>query len=100
MVHIHGGILLSHKKEWNDAICINMDGLRDYHIKWSQRKANVIWYHLYVKSNKNDTKELIYKTDTNADFKIKFMITKGETVGGGVNWGMGFPYTHYYVENR
>ena len=54
-----------------------------------------------MKSNKNDTKELIYKTDTNADFKIKFMITKGETGGGGgVNWGMGFPYTHYYVENR
>ena len=27
--------------------------------KVSQRKANIIWYHLYVKSIKNDTNELI-----------------------------------------
>ena len=26
MVHIHNGILLSHKKEWNNAICSNMNG--------------------------------------------------------------------------
>ena len=25
MVHIYNGILLSHKKEWNNAICSNMD---------------------------------------------------------------------------
>ena len=24
------------KKEWNDAICSNMDGPRDYHTKWSK----------------------------------------------------------------
>ena len=28
-----------------------MDGFRDYHTKWSQRKTN-IWYHLNVESNK------------------------------------------------
>ena len=31
----------------------------------SQAKTNIIWYHLYVKSNKNDTKEL-NKTETNS----------------------------------
>ena len=31
VVHIYNGILLSHKKEWNNATCSNMDGLRDYH---------------------------------------------------------------------
>ena len=36
MIYIHSGILLSHKKEWNNAICSNMDGPRDYHIKWSK----------------------------------------------------------------
>ena len=50
VVHIYNGILLSHKKEWNNAICSNMDGLRDDHTKWSQSKTNVIWYHLYVES--------------------------------------------------
>ena len=33
--HTHG-ILLSCKKEWNNAICSNMDGLRDYRINWSK----------------------------------------------------------------
>ena len=33
MVHIYNGILLSHKKEWNNAVCSNMDGPRDYHTK-------------------------------------------------------------------
>ena len=34
--NISSGILLSHKKEWNNAICNNMDGPRDYHTKWSK----------------------------------------------------------------
>ena len=31
MVHIYNGILLSHKKEQNNAICSNKDGPRDCH---------------------------------------------------------------------
>ena len=30
------GILLSHKKEWNNAIYSSMDGPRGYHTKWSK----------------------------------------------------------------
>ena len=33
VVHIYSGILLSHKKEGNNAICSNMDRPRDYHTK-------------------------------------------------------------------
>ena len=33
LVHIYTGIFLSHKKEQNDAICSNMDGQGDYHVK-------------------------------------------------------------------
>ena len=33
MVHTHNGILLSHKKEQNNAICSNMDATRDYNTK-------------------------------------------------------------------
>ena len=52
LVHIHNGILLSHKKEWNNAICNNMAAPRDSHTKWSvrKRKINTIWYHLYTES--------------------------------------------------
>ena len=34
------GILLGHKKEWNSAICRNLDGPRDYHTKWSQTEKD------------------------------------------------------------
>ena len=47
-------ILFSHEKEWNNALCSNMDGPRDYHAKWrklKKRKINTIWYHLQVESN-------------------------------------------------
>ena len=32
VVHIYNGILLSHKKEQNNAICSDMDGPRDGHM--------------------------------------------------------------------
>ena len=32
----YNGLLLSHKKEWNNTICCNMDGPRDYHTKWGK----------------------------------------------------------------
>ena len=64
-----GGILLSHQREWNNAICGNMGGPRADHIGLAkspfefsykfqmnflvnpilsevrQRKTNIIWYH-------------------------------------------------------
>ena len=33
VVHVYNGILLSHKNEWNNAICSNMDRPRDEHTK-------------------------------------------------------------------
>ena len=44
VAHIHNGLLVSHKKEWNNAICSNMDGPRDYHTKWS--KSDKDKYHM------------------------------------------------------
>ena len=42
-----------------------MDGPRDDHTKQSKpdRETNIIWYHVYVESKKNDTTELVYKTE-------------------------------------
>ena len=40
VVRIHNGILLSHKKEWNNAICSNMDGPREYRTKWSKSEKD------------------------------------------------------------
>ena len=61
----------------------------------SQRKTNIIWYHLYVESKKNGTNELIYKTEIRVtDVKNKLMIT-----GGGINWEIGLDiYTLLYIK--
>ena len=72
MVHIYNGILLSHKKEWNNAIYSNIDGPGDYHTKWSKwhRERQIVWYHLFAESKKtkkkNDTSEHNYKTETDS----------------------------------
>ena len=57
----------NHKKEWNNAICNNMDGPRDYHTKWSHSNRERQIYDIAYMWNlifKNDTNELIYKTET------------------------------------
>ena len=60
MVHIHNGILLSHIKEWNDAICSNMDSHtkwnkseRERHTKWnkSERERQIPYDITYLESN-------------------------------------------------
>ena len=47
MVHTHNGILLSHKKEWNNTISSNMDGPGNY-TKRNVRERQISWYCLYV----------------------------------------------------
>ena len=34
--YTHNGILLSHKKEWNNVSCSNIDTTTDYHTMWSK----------------------------------------------------------------
>ena len=46
MVDIHNRILLSHKKELNNAISNNIDGPRDYHTKWSNLDKDK--YHMIL----------------------------------------------------
>ena len=57
MVHMYNGILLSHKKEWNNAICSNIDGPRDYHTKWSKsgRERQTSHDITYMWNLKNET---------------------------------------------
>ena len=67
VIYIYNGILLSHKKEWNDAIYSNMDGHRDYHTKWSKlERERQIPYITYVWNLKYDTNEHIYETRTDS----------------------------------
>ena len=44
IVYIYNGILLNHKKEWNNVIYSNMDATRDYHTKWNKSERDK--YHM------------------------------------------------------
>ena len=55
-----------HKKEWNNAICNNMGGPRDYHTKWSKSERQPLYDIIYMWDLKYDTNELIYKTESDS----------------------------------
>ena len=67
-VHIYNGILLSHKKELNNAICSNIDEPRDHHIKWSksERESQIPYDITYNWNLKYDTNEHIYEAETDS----------------------------------
>ena len=68
VVHRYNGILLSHKKERNNAICSNMDGPRDYHTKWSksERERQIPYDITYMWNLNYNTNEHIYETETDS----------------------------------
>ena len=57
----YNGILHSHKREWNNAICSNMDGPRDYHTKWTKSEKDKYHVISLICNLKNNTSELITK---------------------------------------
>ena len=86
VVHIYNGILLSHKKEWNNAICSNMDGPRDYHTKWnkSERERQISYDITYMWNLKRRYKwTYIQNGNRLTDIENKLTVTKGERAGGG-----------------
>ena len=69
------------KKQWNSAICRNMDGFRDYHTKWGKDKERQISYEITNMWTliKNDTKELIHKIEADSEtLKPNLWLPKGK----------------------
>ena len=52
-------------KKWNNAICNNKDGPRDFHTEWSKSDREGEIYNIpYIRNLKrNDTNEPTYKTE-------------------------------------
>ena len=82
---------VAYRKEWNNAVCSNMDGPRDDYTKWSKSgKERQTSYNITFMWNlKYDTYELIYKTDTDSQTENKLMVSKGE-VWSGEGWMRNF----------
>ena len=79
MVHIYNGILAIKKNKiipftatWIDLEIII---LNEASHKEKDKYPNMVWYHLYVESKKNDTNELIYKTKRLTNIENKFIVT-------------------------
>ena len=55
MVYIYNGILPSLKKEWNFAICNNIDGLGGYYAKWNKSdwERQILYSITYMGDLKN-----------------------------------------------
>ena len=55
----------AHKKELNLATCNNIDGTWGHYAKWvSQRKTITIWFHLHMKSKKQENQQNKAETDS------------------------------------
>ena len=68
VVHICNGILVSLKKEQNNATCSNMDGSRDDHTEWSKsHRENKYHDNAYMWNLKNGTNEPICKTEIESE---------------------------------
>ena len=86
MAHMYNGILLSHKKEWNHAICSNMNGPRDNHTKWGKPDKDKISYgisYMWNLGGKKNTTTYIQNINRPTDTENKLMITEGERWEGG-----------------
>ena len=89
VAHIYDRILPSHKKEWNKAICSNMDGPRGHHTKWSQSEKDR--YHSHVES-KNLMQMNLFTNQKQTD-RHKLTFTKS----GEKDRNLGLTNKHYYI---
>ena len=64
VVQIYNGILLSHKKEQNNAICGDMVGARDCHTEWSKsdREKQILYANTYMWNLKKKKKKWLGRT--------------------------------------
>ena len=103
MVYIYSGLLLSHKKEWNNAICTNMDGPRDYHPTWSKsnRERKISYDITYMWNLKKKMIKMNLFTKEKQTHRLREWIYgyRGEGWEGGIDWELGVDiYTLLYLK--
>ena len=71
------------KKEWNNIICSNLDGPRDYNTKWSksERERQMPYDFTYIWNLKYDTNELACETETGSQIENRHVVNREEMWG-------------------
>ena len=98
VIHIYNGILLSHKKEWNNAIAATWMDLEIIILsEVRQRKPNII-FNLYVESEIWYNWTYLQNRNRLTDKENKLTVTKGKR-GGRINCEFGINrYTLLYIK--
>ena len=79
--HTHG-ILLSHKKGWNNAICNSMNEPIDYHVTRGKSKIKISYNITYMWNLKKWYKwTYLYDRNRLTDIENKLMLIKGDMGG-------------------
>ena len=69
MIYTYHGVLLSHKKEWNNSSCSNIDEPSECHIEWCKSdRGGEIW-HPYMWNLKMKWYKWAYKTERDSKTK-------------------------------
>ena len=85
----HNGIILSHKKEWDLAICNNVDGTKGYYAKWNKPdRKRQISYLTYMWNLKHKWMNKETKSRNKA-IENKLMVAKGRRVEKQPKWVKG-----------
>jgi len=98
------GILLSHKKEQNNATHSDMNATRDDHTKWSQseRERQTPYDISYMWNLEYNTNKLIYETKKSQTEWTDWWLPRGRGSGKGQNgcWGQQVQTIIYRVDNQ
>ena len=85
-IDICNGILLSHKKEWNSAICRDLDGHRD---SYREKSEKLILYIIAYIRNLEKWYRSSYLQSRNRDTDIEKMGISRRKARGGMSWEFG-----------
>ena len=89
MIHIYNGILLCHRKGWNNAICNDTDGPRDFHTGWNKSEKDKYCILMHVCGiQKNGIDDIICKAEERHRCREQTWIPSGEG-WGGMYWEIG-----------
>ena len=91
VVPIYNGLLRSHQKEWNNAIHSNMDGIENYHTKWSksERERQTSYDVAYRWNGKNMIPvNLFIKQKQTHRLRKQLMVTMGGRGRGDRKFGL------------
>jgi len=83
--HVSGGDTLSHWKEWNNAICSNMDGPGDHHAKWSKsdRERQISYDTAYMENLKQMIQMNLFMKQTYKIQRTNLWSLRVKVVGEG-----------------